>query len=159
MENSKSKGKRWKVYDSEVHDRQVLKLCLLSATNEEIADFFGVRVKTLYEWMKKYPSFGEALKKGKEDADSNVASRLYNRAIGYDFKAIKFFKHNEDILKQEYIEHVPPDVTACIFWLKNRQPDKWRDRREVQTNVKIDDELENMSTEELQELINSEKSE
>lgn len=50
--------------------------------------------------------------------------------MGYSHAATKFFQAGGVILKQEYIEHYPPDATSMIFWLKNRQPDKWRDKRE-----------------------------
>lgn len=57
----------------------------------------------------------------------------------------------------EYIEHYPPDTTAAIFWLKNRQPAKWRDKKEVENLVKLGDELESMSDEELEAIIRGEK--
>ena len=57
----------------------------------------------------------------------------------------------------EYIEHYPPDTTAAIFWLKNRQPGKWRDKKEVENQVKLGDELESMSDEELAAIIRGEK--
>ena len=60
---------------------------LLGATDEELADFFNVNVATLNRWKKQFPEFRESLKKGKAVADANVASKLYNRAIGYDCKA------------------------------------------------------------------------
>ena len=68
---------------------QALKLCLLGATDKELAEFFSVSEQTLNKWKKDYPEFLESLKKGKNIADANVASRLYNRAIGYSCKATK----------------------------------------------------------------------
>lgn len=131
---------------------------LLGATDAEMADFFGVSEQTLNTWKKKYPEFLESLKKGKAVADANVASRLYSRAIGYDAKATKFATNEGKITdKVEYIEHYPPDTTAAIFWLKNRQPDKWRDKKEVENQVKLSDELESMSDEELTAIIRGEK--
>lgn len=131
---------------------------LLGATDAEMADFFGVSEQTLNTWKKKYPAFLESLKKGKAVADANVASRLYNRAIGYDAKATKFATNEGKITDRvEYIEHYPPDTTAAIFWLKNRQPDKWRDKKEVENQVKLGDELESMSDEELAAIISGEK--
>ena len=59
---------------------------LLGATDDELADFFGVSKQTLNKWKKDYPEFLDSLKRGKDIADSNVASKLYNRAIGYDFE-------------------------------------------------------------------------
>lgn len=131
---------------------------LLGATDAEMADFFGVSEQTLNTWKKKYPEFLESLKKGKAVADANVASRLYSRAIGYDAKATKFATNEGKITdKVEYIEHYPPDTTAAIFWLKNRQPGKWRDKKEVENQVKLRDELESMSDEELTAIIRGEK--
>ena len=131
---------------------------LLGATDAEMADFFGVSEQTLNTWKKKYPEFLESLKKGKAVADANVASRLCSRAIGYDAKATKFATNEGKITdKVEYIEHYPPDTTAAIFWLKNRQPGKWRDKKEVENQVKLSDELESMSDEELTAIIRGEK--
>lgn len=131
---------------------------LLGATDAEMADFFGVSEQTLNTWKKKYPEFLDSLKKGKSIADANVASKLYNRAIGYDAKAIKFATNEGKITdKVEYVEHYPPDTTAAIFWLKNRQPEKWRDRKEVEVNNKLGDDLESMTDAELEAIIYGEK--
>lgn len=127
---------------------------LLGATDKEMADLFSVTERTLNQWKKDYPEFLQSLKKGKNIADANVASRLYNRAIGYDCKAIKFATSEGKITdSKEYIEHYPPDTTAAIFWLKNRQPEKWRDKKEVDANVNLGDELEGLSDEQLQAII------
>ena len=127
---------------------------LLGATDKEMADLFSVTERTLNQWKKDYPEFLQSLKKGKKIADANVASRLYNRAIGYDCKATKFATSEGKITdSKEYIEHYPPDTTAAIFWLKNRQPEKWRDKKEVDANVNLGDELEGLSDEQLQAII------
>ena len=131
---------------------------LLGATDAEIAEFFSVSEQTLNSWKKKFPQFLESLKKGKSAGDSNVASKLYNRAIGYDCKATKIVTYEGKVTDQvEYVEHYPPDTTAAIFWLKNRQPGKWRDKKEVENQVKLGDELESMSDEELAAIIRGEK--
>mgnify|MGYP000798066111 FL=1 len=89
----------------EEYAEQALKLCLLGATDKEIAEFFSVSEQTLNSWKKKFPQFLESLKKGKAVADANVASRLYSRAIGYDAKATKFATNEGRITdKVEYIE-------------------------------------------------------
>lgn len=131
---------------------------LLGATDKEMADLFGVTERTLNQWKKTYPEFLQSLKKGKNIADANVASRLYNRAIGYDCRATKFATSEGHITdSKEYIEHYPPDTTAAIFWLKNRQPEKWRDRKEVDANVNLGDELESMTDEQLEAIARGEK--
>ncbi len=127
---------------------------LLGATDKEMADLFSVTERTLNQWKKDYPEFLQSLKKGKSIADANVASRLYNRAIGYACKATKFAASEGKITdSKEYTEHYPPDTTAAIFWLKNRQPEKWRDKKEVDTNVNLGDELESLTDEQLQAII------
>lgn len=104
------------------------KLCLLGATDKEVADFFAVSETTIDNWKLKHPEFLGSLNKGKQEADANVANKLYRRALGYKHKAVKMFNHQGVIVREEYIEHYPPDTTAAIFWLKNRQSGKWRDK-------------------------------
>jgi hypothetical protein len=103
------------------------KLCLLlGATDEELSRFFGVPLPTLAEWLAEVPAFAAAVKAGRELADAEVADRLYRRAIGYSHDAVRVFSdHSVD-----YVETYPPDTTACIFWLKSRQPERWRERVE-----------------------------
>ena len=133
---------------------------LLGATDKEMADLFSVTERTFNKWKKDYPEFLQSLKKGKNIADANVASRLYNRAIGYSCKATKFATSEGRITdSKEYIEHYPPDTTAAIFWLKNRQTEKWRDKKEVDANVNLGDELEGLSDEQLQAIIDGKEEE
>ena len=67
------------------------------------------------------------MKAGRDVADATVADRLYARAIGYSHDAVKIFNNKGEIVREEYVEHYPPDVQAAIFWLRNRRPE-WRDR-------------------------------
>ncbi len=119
-------------YDPE-YCGQVEKLCRLHATDEDIADFLGVSIRTLYNWKLSYPEFLHALKRTREEVDAQVEQSLYRRAMGYSHRAVKFFQAGGAIIEKKYTEHYPPDATSMIFWLKNRQPEKWRDRREVLT--------------------------
>lgn len=106
---------------------QARKLCLLlGATDEELARFFDVPVETLRRWLADVPAFATAVKAGRELADAEVADRLYRRAIGYSHDAVRVFADRT----VDYVEHYPADTTACIFWLKSRQPAKWHDRAE-----------------------------
>jgi hypothetical protein len=119
-------------YDPEIHPGQANKLCLLGATDAEMAAFFGISESTLNLWKTKHPEFSEALKDGKQAADSDVARRLYERAMGYSHKAVKIFMPAgaAEPVYADYTEHYPPDATSMIFWLKNRQPGRWRDKVE-----------------------------
>ena len=111
------------------------KYCLLGATDADLAKFFEVEEKTINNWKENYPEFLQSIKRGKEEADANVASRLYSRALGYEHPEDKIFNDNGEPLVVPTIKHYPPDPTAAIFWLKNRQPDKWRDKQEIDTNA------------------------
>lgn len=117
---------------------QVEKLCKLGATDKDLADFFGVTEQTINNWKLAEPLFFESLKRGKMLADANVASALYHRATGYSYEAVKIFNHEGVPLEVPYVEHYPPDPTSMIFWLKNRRPDLWRDKREVENSGTID---------------------
>lgn len=115
---------------------QAEKLCRLGATDIDLADFFKVSDRTIYRWQAEFPDFCQALKTGKEAADERVERSLYHKAVGYTFDAVKIFNHQGQVVTAPYREHVPPDTTACIFWLKNRRPDEWRDKREQELSGK-----------------------
>ena len=123
---------------------QARKLCMLGATDEELADFFEVAVSTIYEWKLKFPKFSEAIKKGKSIADAEVASKLYHRATGYEHEDVDIKMFEGEIIKTPLVKHYPPDTTAAIFWLKNRQPAKWRDKQDIDlTNRNVDVDFTN----------------
>lgn len=103
------------------------KLCVLGATDVEMADFFNVAVSTFYLWKHNHPQFSEALTSGKAAADERVERSLYHKAIGYTFEAEEIFQYQGGVVRAKVRKHVPPSDTAGIFWLKNRRPDKWRD--------------------------------
>lgn len=106
---------------------QARKLCELGATDKDLADFFEVSLPTIWRWQSAHAEFCSALKVGKASADDRVERSLYHRANGYSFHALKIFQDKGTPVKVPYVEHLPPDTTACIFWLKNRRPDLWRD--------------------------------
>ncbi|MFZ3193699.1 MAG: hypothetical protein WA154_10915 [Moraxellaceae bacterium] len=114
---------------------QAMKLCRLGATDAELADFFGVSESTLNNWKKAHPGFLESLKKGKTLSDAEVADKLFKRATGYehpedDIRTVSEGGGMSKIVITPTIKHYPPDTGAAIFWLKNRQPSKWRDKVE-----------------------------
>lgn len=109
---------------------QATKLCRLGATDPALADFFEVSESTLSKWKVDYPQFSEALKAGKALADAEVGERLFQRATGYSHPDVHISNYQGEVTKTEIVKHYPPDTTACIFWLKNRRPDVWRDRME-----------------------------
>lgn len=86
--------------------------CLLGATDKDLAGFFDVTEQTINGWKKKHPEFFESIKKAKHEPDAKVVRSLYEKATN-------------------------GDVTAQIFWLKNRQKDKWRDKQEVEQTGEV----------------------
>ena len=105
------------------------------ASVEETARSIGVSRKTVFEWMKRFPEFADAMRRGADDFDDEVEAALMKAAIGYDYE--------EDVLDRDgYVhrlkKHQPANITAMIFWLKNRRPADWREKREV----KVDGALE-----------------
>ncbi len=107
------------------------KLAALGAVNREIAAVIGVSERTLHRWKLEHPEFAVELRLGKEAADRRVEQSLYHRAIGYTYDTVKIGFYDGKPVVAEYVEHVPPDTTAAIFWLKNRKPEEWRDKREI----------------------------
>lgn len=101
------------------------------ATIREIGEFLDVSHETIHQWMHSRKDFANAIRTGKAAADKRVEEALYHRALGYKYDAKKIQLDREgNWCEREYVEHVPPDTTACIFWLKNRKPAEWRDRQE-----------------------------
>lgn len=123
------------------YNEQARKLCLLGATDAELGDFFNVDERTINNWKVEFPEFFQSIKKGKEYADANVANKLYNRALGYEHEEDKIFNDQGVPLIVPTIKHYPPDTAAAIFWLKNRQPAKWREKQEVEATLKIEQPL------------------
>lgn len=109
---------------------QATKLCALGATDTDLADFFGVGHRTVARWQAENEEFRTASTLGKAAADERVEKSLYRRALGYSHDAVKIFPPRTGEIAPlivPYREHVAPSDTACIFWLKNRRPDLWRD--------------------------------
>lgn len=134
-------------------------------TDEQIADNIGISRSTLSEWKKKYSDISDTLKRGKDVVDIQVENALLKRALGYEYtettqerivdydeKGQKTGSHME--VTKQVTKEVVPDTTAQIFWLKNRRPDLWRDRKEVGVEGKIQtsNPYDELSVEELRAL-------
>ena len=115
-------------------------------TEEQIAKNCGIKRQTLYEWKKKYPDIDDTIKKNKEIVDYEVENALLKKCFGYNAKVIKNFKvkkityndngrkisETEELVEKEDEVHVSADTTAQIFWLRNRKPNDWRDKPQIQ---------------------------
>ncbi len=118
------------------YDERYVKLaynyCLLGATDADLANFFDVAESTINKWKLDHPAFSESIKRGKHEADANVAASLYNRAMGFTHTETKIATYEGRITDTLDVDkHYAPDTTAAIFWLKNRQPKMWRDKQEL----------------------------
>lgn len=110
-------------------------------TDKEIAENMKIAYSTFRVWRDKNPALSAALKESKEIADFNVENSLYKRANGYEYTEVtKEMRVNpktgnyELMITKEVTKQIIPDTTAQIFWLKNRQPDKWREKIEKTDN-------------------------
>jgi hypothetical protein len=123
----------------EAYADQAFKLCLLGATDEELADFFGVVIATIYNWKNDHPAFLEATIAGKVKADAEVAHSLYKSATGHQITAEKIIKTADDKFEAvRYKQFIPGDPNAAYKWLCNRRRNDWRDRHEVKHDVTDD---------------------
>ncbi len=108
------------------------KACEAGFTDRELALCLRVSEVTVNKWKLEHVEFCLAIATGKEAPDNRVERSFYHRAVGYSYDAVKILKGDDGKpMMVPYQEHVPPDTTACIFWLKNRRKEQWRDRHEV----------------------------
>lgn len=115
-------------------DDQAFKLALLGLTNEEIAVFFGIDRSTWYRWLKEHDGLRDAVYRGREIADAEVAHSLYRRAVGVKVTSERAFKDKKgEIVIAKTVTELPPDTSAALNWLGNRRRQKWAkaDEREA----------------------------
>ena len=130
---------------------QVYKLASEGFTDRKMAGFFKVDERTINNWKDKHPEFFQSLKKGKDEFDSDVIEKaLAKRAAGYKYKEItRAISKKPDrktgkaklVIIKEVTKEVAPDPTSMIFWLKNRRPDRWRDKQSIDIGVRLEDVL------------------
>lgn len=125
-------------------------------TEEQIAELMGISKRTLYNWKKKEMPLLQALKVGKDVADRQVENALFKSALGYDYEE-DTVTNDGRVVKIK--KHKPANTTAQIFWLKNRKPEQWRDKREFTHDGEISNNinLQNITDEDLHELAKLDK--
>lgn len=128
-------------------------------TDEQIAANIGISRSTLNEWKNRFSDISDTLKRGKEVVDIQVENALLKRALGYTYKEItreaQFNPQTEQyemVVTKEITKEVVPDTTAQIFWLKNRKPDEWRDKKDVEHSGSVNNPFAALSTEQLLKL-------
>ena len=99
------------------------------SSDKEVARRLGIAADSLIEYKKRFPEFSECLKNTRAYVDGQVENALLKRAIGYDVEEVAQEIYSDGSKHVKKIKrHIPPDITAMIFWLKNRRPEKWRDK-------------------------------
>lgn len=123
-------------------------------TDEQIAHNLGISTTLLYEWKNEYAEFSECFKRGREVADYLVENAMFRSATGYEY--------TEDVMKGDFpvtlTKTAHPNVTAQIFWLKNRKSAQWRDKPDSEEKLKKLISLLaklNLSEDEVADLVNS----
>lgn len=108
-------------------------------TDEQISQNMGIGTTTLYRWKDEFEEIRETLKRGKEVVDRQVENALLKRALGYEYEEVKE-KFEDGVITERTVtkKEVVPDTTAQIFWLKNRKPDKWRDKPGYEDTSELD---------------------
>jgi hypothetical protein len=114
-------------FESEMCE-QAHNYCLLGATNDDLADFFHVSPSTIDNWIARHSDFREAVKRGRVVADARVARGFYDRAVGFERKVERAIVVGGELKPVTSTVYYPPNVQACIFWLRHRRPETWSDR-------------------------------
>ena len=139
---------------NKINQRQLKKLVLAGFTDKQLADFFDINEGTLNNYKQKHPEFFKSLIDWKKEADAKVEQALYKRAIGYEYDEVTYektkagglgigfskgkvsdIKHVDCYKTKVTTKQVAPEVLAQIFWLKNRQPDKWKDKTDIEHSM------------------------
>ena len=116
---------------------QAYRLMLLGMTRSQVAQFFEVSEATIYNWCHEYPDFLESIRRGAALADAHVAEALYRRAIGVVLPETHVSNYQGDVTLTDLHRHYPPDTQAARMWLKNRQPELWKDKVEIEEKPTI----------------------
>jgi hypothetical protein len=128
---------RKSLYDPSYPD-QARKLCLLGATDAELADFFGVTETTINNWKAEHPAFFESIRAGKVKADAEVADSLYRRATGEHVEVQKLVKGSDGSFEAiKVMQYIPGDPQAAFKWLLNRRRQDWTDSKDVKLSGKV----------------------
>lgn len=109
-------------------------------TDEEICQFFKISRPTFWKYQQTIPEFLNTIQGWKKDADERVERSLYERAIGYSHQTEEIFCAFGVVTRVETVKQYAPDVLACAIWLKNRQPDKWREKQPDQEDESLKDQ-------------------
>lgn len=162
-----------KKYNKKVVDRICELMSVDSYTVAEICKMVKISERAYYEWQSTYADFADAIKKAQDKFDEllvvEAKKSLVKMIQGYTVDETrtvtagtgKFDENDKPIVKvKEHVvtkKHYQPNPTLVIFTLVNRDPDNWKNRQEnkLSGEVGIKSNLENLSDEELQNIIDN----
>jgi hypothetical protein len=119
--------------DEEVE--KILELYPDGKTDLQVAIALNMKRVTYLDALKNIKNLPDTIKKIKETPNHRVEKALFERALGYDHEAIKFFCNSGVIISEKYTKHYPPEVPACVFWLCNRDPEHWKNVQRVDVEL------------------------
>lgn len=113
----------------------------MGLTDSQVATNIGITRNTFYTWLRRYPELKSAVKRGKAPVDIEVENAMLKSALGYEVEETKTYIEETSSGQKKRVEktkkYIPPNVTAQIFWLKNRQPELWRDRHNLEHDGEV----------------------
>lgn len=127
----------------------ILRLLKEGKTESQIAEVVGVSSRTVSNWKGKHDDLLHAVREAKLMADELVEASLYARALGYSHPETKAFCYEGCIVTEDFVKHYPPDTQAAMFWLRNRQPERWKEKTEGDVTVNNTVQVEKLTDEQL----------
>lgn len=124
-------------YDEDEHPKIARKLTGEGKTCRDLAELFEVNPDTITEWQNKHPEFSVAIKLGREEACDKVERALMERAVGYSHEAVKILVVDNEVVRENYTEHYPPETAAASLFLRNRRAKEWTDKTAVEHTGKV----------------------
>lgn len=153
----------YKSYETNVQPKlkEIEAWCRDGLDMKQISKKLDINISTLYKYKNNYRELEEALKRGREVADIEVENSLYKRAMGFNIHEVRKEVDSDGKVKTVVTtKEVVPDTTAIIFWLKNRKPAVWRDRKQIENTGTMDintkHDFSSLSKEEIRELLKEE---
>ena len=148
------------LYNPDYHDDWAWSLALKGATDQELAEAFGVSKRTILRWKNEHPSFAEAYQRGKDVADAKVKKALYQRAIGYEVIEKESTVdvdpktgESKPVRVKTITKQIAPDTMAIMYWLNNRSKGEFAPRQEVTLGGEVKTSpMANLTEDELRKL-------
>lgn len=117
--------------------KDVRKFARLGLTDQQIAGALDISAETLYTYRREHPEFYDALRDGKQFRDDLVVQSLFQRAVGWEHPEDKIMQNCGLPVVVPTVRRYPGETAAQIFWLKNKRPDEWKERQELEIGAHV----------------------